>query len=55
MDELEREEDFLLEQLRNGEISDQEYNRTIKEIHYQYSREARDAAEEAYDRELERW
>lgn len=55
MNELEREEDFLLEQLRNDEISEQEYNRTLKEIHYQYSSEARNAAEEAYDRELDRW
>ncbi len=55
MNELEREEDFLLEQLQNGEISQSEYNRAMKEAHYQYSREARFAAEEAYDRELENW
>ena len=55
MNELEREDGFLLERLRDDEISEQEYNRPLKEIRYQYSREVRSAVEEAYDRELERW
>jgi hypothetical protein len=56
---LEREEDMLTEQLNRGHITDQEYNRLMRELHRDYADQARDAAreaaEEAYARELDRW
>jgi hypothetical protein len=54
-DQLEREELALEEQLNNGEIGSLEYNRELQALHREYREAAREAAQDAYDRELDRW
>jgi hypothetical protein len=55
MDAFEREETILQEQLDSGAISVQEYNREIRELQRDYHAAAQEAAQDAYDREYERW
>jgi predicted RNA-binding protein associated with RNAse of E/G family len=53
--QLEREEDELVTALNRGEISVAEYNKQMREIHRDYNQMARETAEDAYNREMERW
>jgi len=55
MDQLEREEQALQDQLDRGEITIAEYNREMRELQREYRAAAREAAQDAYDRELDRW
>ena len=55
MNQLDSEEAILQEQLANFEISQAEYIRIMREMQRDSLVEARRAAEEAYDLELERW
>ncbi len=49
MDQYEREEDALLEQLNNGEITQKEFHAAMRELRDDVRMEAEMAAEEAYD------
>ena len=53
--QLEREEDDLVLALNRGEISPDEYNKQMREIQRDYNQAAREAAEDAYSREMARW
>ena len=53
--ELEREEQYLEDQLANGEICMKEYNKEMREIHDSYRACAEEAAEDAYNDEMDRW
>jgi len=55
MDVLAREERLLAEQLEKEEITITEYNRQLDEIHTMYRQHAHEAAQKAYNEELERW
>ena len=55
MDALEREEQYLEEQLANGEITVKEYNRELRELYRDYRAQAEESAQRAYDDEMERW
>jgi hypothetical protein len=52
---LEQEEDRLTEELNNGLISDAEYNKAMRELHAEYREMALGAAQDAYEREMDRW
>ena len=51
---IEREEQYLEDQLANGEITNAEFNREMREIQRYYRAAAEEAAEEAYDNEIGR-
>ena len=53
--QLEQEEEILAEQLASGAITPEEYNREMRELERDYRADAMEAAERAYDDELERW
>ena len=55
MTQLEREEENLEQQLEGGEITQQEYNRELQELYRDYRNAAEEAAQNAYDDEIERW
>ncbi len=55
MDVLEREERILQRQLDDGEIDQAEYNRELRDCEKEYVWHAREAAQEAFDREMENW
>jgi len=55
MDSLQREEERLAEQLECGQITLQEFNQELKELHREYREQAEESAQEAYDREFENW
>lgn len=55
MDQFEREEDFLEQQLNNGEITLTEFNREMRELQRDYRAAAEEAAEQAYRDEMGRW
>ena len=55
MTQIEREEDALTEAYNNGEISLTEYNKEIQSLRADYAAEAREAAQDAYDREMGNW
>ena len=55
MSQFDREVDFLEAQLERGEISLQEFNREMRELQRDYIAAAEEAAQEAYDREMDRW
>ena len=55
MNQLEREERHLEEQLESGDISSHEYNREMKELQRDYRDAAQESASRAYEDELERW
>ena len=52
---LEKQEQQLSDDLENGRISSAEYNREMQALHREYREMAREAAQESYDREMERW
>jgi len=53
--QIEQEEEYLSAQLSSGEITLAEYNREIRELYRSYRAAAEEAAEAAYDDELNRW
>jgi hypothetical protein len=53
--QIEREEEALERDLDNGVIDHKEYNRQMRELQQDYRESARESAQEAYDREMERW
>lgn len=50
---LERAEEELDNQLERGEITVQEYNAEMRELHAQFQQWAEDQAQDAYDRVME--
>ena len=55
MDQFDREEELLEQQLANGEITNAEFNRAIRELHMEYRECAQEAAERAYENEMINW
>lgn len=55
MDQWEREEDQVEKDYANGYISLQERNKHLLEIQRDYRDSARQAAHDAYERELDNW
>lgn len=58
MDKLtpwEKDEDELIRQYNDGEITLKEYKREIRELRASYRQHAEEAARDAYAREMERW
>ena len=53
--QMQREQECLDRDLENGAIDIKEYNQQMRDIEADYRDAARDAADEAYDREMERW
>lgn len=53
--QFEREEAILDEQLAAGQISPSEHRSAMRELQRDYRAAAREAAEDAYDREINRW
>ena len=52
---LERQERELDEQLQSGSISRTDYDREMRLVQQEYREMARESAQNAYDRELDRW
>lgn len=52
---IEREEEYLEEQLNSGEISNAEFSKEIRDLHRSYREEALESAQCAYDNEIGRW
>jgi hypothetical protein len=55
MNAWEREEDALVEQFNNGEISRKEFDQEMRELHQDMRAAANEAAQEAYDQVMENW
>jgi len=55
MDQFEREEDEIIRQINDGEISQSEGNRQLRELRRDYQAVAEESAQRAYDDELQRW
>jgi hypothetical protein len=55
MDQYEREEEELHDSYACGEINEETFNREMRELQRAYRATAQEAAERAYDDELERW
>lgn len=55
MTQYEREEKELEDELADGRITQAEYNAQVREMERAYRQEMRESAQDAYDRELERW
>jgi len=55
MDCFDREESYLCDQLESGEISREEFDGKLRELHRSYREEAEKSAQKAYDDELARW
>lgn len=55
MTQYEREEQQLEDELAGGRITQAEYNVQLREMERSYRQEARESAQDAYDREMERW
>jgi 3-isopropylmalate dehydratase small subunit len=53
--QMERELDRLEVDLREGRITQSEYNQEVREIERAYQHAAEESARDAYDRELGRW
>ena len=53
--QFEREEDAIEEAHSRGDIDLQERNRQLRELHRDYRAAAEESAQEAYNREMERW
>jgi len=54
-DEMEKEEQHLCDQVNAGEITQQEFDREMRDMRYAARWQAQEAAQEAYDREMDRW
>ncbi len=55
MDPWEREEDQLCNDLNNGKIDRTEFNKQMRELSRDRQAAANEAAQDAYDREMDRW
>ncbi len=55
MNQWDREVEVLERMLEEGRISQDEYNETMRDLERDYRDAARESAQEAYERELERW
>lgn len=55
MDQYDREEEGLLREYNEDRISLETYNREVRELQRDCRDAAREATQDAYDRELERW
>jgi hypothetical protein len=55
MDAIEREENQLEKELSEGRITRQEYNCQMRDLQRDYQDQAREAAWQAFERELGRW
>jgi hypothetical protein len=55
MDQLEREEQCLEDDLAAGNITLAEFNREMRELHRSYFAEAEESAQRAYHNEMDRW
>ncbi len=53
--QIEREEEALERELAEGNMTNAEYNKALRELYADYRAAAEDSAREAYDRELDRW
>ena len=53
--QIEREENFLDEQLSSGYISNSEYTTAINDIQRDYQAAAEEASQDAYDNEMDNW
>jgi hypothetical protein len=53
--QMQREEECLDRDLKNGVINIKEYNQSMRDLEADYRDAARDAASKAYDCEMERW
>ena len=55
MNQFDREEKTLERALERGDITQKEYNAALRELHRDYREAARESAQNAYEREMERW
>jgi predicted nucleic acid-binding Zn-ribbon protein len=55
MDASEREIESLDNDLANGDIDIKEYSRNVRDMEHDYRESARESAQNAYEREMERW
>ena len=55
MDQFDSEEQEIERQYNDGEMSLKEYNKEMRELQREYRAYAEEAAQEAHDREMERW
>lgn len=55
MTQWEREEDQLDRDLAEGLVTPEEHRKQLRELQQDYRDSARGAAEDAYERELDRW
>jgi len=55
IDELDIEEQRLCDRLNAGEITNSEFNREMNELRRWWRGMAEEAAQEAYDREMDNW
>ncbi len=55
MDALAQELEDLNEELNQGNISLTEYNKGVQDLERSYRAEAEEAAQNAYDKEMESW
>ena len=53
--QMQREEDYLCQQYNSGQITQQEFNQQMRELQRDYRAAAQEAAQRAYDNEMERW
>lgn len=51
----EQEEDQLVEDLNNGLITREHFNQAMRELNREMRSMTEEAAQEAYDREMENW
>ena len=55
MTQIEREEDQLERDLADGMITAQEFNKQMRDLQREYRYAAEEAAQIAYDNEMENW
>ena len=53
--QIEREEEALEKQYNDGELTLKEFNKAMAELQAEYREAAHEAAQEAYNRELNEW
>lgn len=53
--QYEREHDYLVDQVNSGQITQKEFNQQMRDLNRDYQAAAQESAQEAYDREMDRW
>ncbi len=53
--QFDREEDHLVELVNSGQISQEQFRKEMRELQRDYRAMAQEAAQDAYDREMDRW